>query len=71
MIGPCFTFDNFRRQGLYFEALRLIMKLYSKNQIWIFAHESNLPSLKVIEKAGFTFVSDVKLNRITKCLTLK
>lgn len=70
MIGPCLTFSDFRRKGLYFKALTFLIEEYRNKDIWIFAQENNLASLSVIEKAGFVFFSDVKLNRITKQLKL-
>lgn len=68
MIGPCYTFDNFRRNGLYLKTLETIINNFPNECFWIFAHENNLPSLRVIEKAGFEFYGDVSMNKLTKKL---
>ena len=53
-IGPCFTYPNFRRKGLFVSLLQRITNDYYGKDIYIFAHKNNIASNKGIIKAGFS-----------------
>lgn len=53
-IGPCFTYEEYRGQGLYPYLLqKVILGLKGKQNFYIFCDERNIASKKGIEKAGF------------------
>lgn len=56
-IGPCYTDPKFRGRGLYFQALKLIPKLFFEqtSNFWIYTTDTNMISQHVIEKAGYCF----------------
>tara|TARA_B100001250_G_scaffold204660_1_gene175656 strand:+ start:15049 stop:15549 length:501 start_codon:yes stop_codon:yes gene_type:complete len=58
-IAHCFTYKKFRGKGLYSSALSEIHHIFNDRVIWIGSHHSNIRSIKVIERLGFTKVSDV------------
>lgn len=55
-IGPCWTQPEFRSRGLFSSVLRNILSDFQEHQIWIFAEETNVASIRGIERAGFKFV---------------
>ena len=66
-IGNCFTHDDYRGQGIYPAMLNLITnKLLVEEQIpevFVIVDVHNIPSIKGIEKAGFTLYATVKTKR--------
>lgn len=51
-IGSCWTNPNFRRRGFYNFFLNKICTDYPDEEIYIFAHKSNIASINGIQKAG-------------------
>ena len=51
-IGPCWTNPDFRRRGFYNFLLNKICTDYPNEEIYIFAHKSNIASINGIQKAG-------------------
>ena len=51
-IGTCWTNPDFRRRGLYNYLLQKICEDYPDEEIYIFAHKSNVASNNGIKKAG-------------------
>lgn len=64
-IGPCYTKEKFRGQGIYPSVLRVITSLYDVN-FYMNVDESNVPSIRGIEKAGFSYVGHSIKTRFLK-----
>lgn len=57
-IGDCFTNDHYRGLGIYPKVISYLGKKYSSShQVYILVAPDNIPSIKGIEKAGFTFMA--------------
>lgn len=54
-IGPCYTVEKYRGQGIYPIVLRYIVS-EDKKVYFIFIHKDNHSSIKGVEKAGFSKV---------------
>ena len=67
-IGPCFTYPKFRGKGIYPQMLKYICSSISteKTVFYMIVDETNLPSIKGIEKAGFQRCGTIKVTRILK-----
>ena len=67
-IGPCFTYPKFRGKGFYPQMLKYICSSVGmkKSTFYMIVDESNLPSIKGIEKAGFQKCGNIKVTRILK-----
>lgn len=68
IIGPCYTNPDYRGLGIYPNVLRYITsKTGNCNTIFYMSvDESNLPSIKGIEKAGFDLVGKINKTRVLK-----
>lgn len=71
-IGPCGTDPDYRGQGLYSKALRMIPVLFSKqtNTFWIYTTEKNVISQHIIEKTGYDFQCLVRSSGILRVLKM-
>lgn len=57
-IGDCLTDDQFRGMGIYPKVISYLGKKFSpSHQVYILVAPDNVPSIKGIEKAGFTFMA--------------
>lgn len=67
-IGPCFTYPEFRGQGIYVKVIRSICSQIGNNKtvFYMIVDESNIASVKGIEKAGFQRCGEVKVSKILK-----
>lgn len=67
-IGPCFTYPKFRGKGIYPQILKYICSSIGteKSVFYMIVDETNLPSIKGIEKAGFQRCGTIKVTRILK-----
>ena len=67
-IGPCYTVEHARGQGLYPKTLSHIVgsKQYGERCFWMLVKESNVASIRGVEKSGFVFVGYVEKTRIMK-----
>ena len=52
-IGPCWTDNKFRGQGIYPAVLSSICKNNSETNMFIFTEDENIASQKGITKVGF------------------
>lgn len=52
-IGPCYTVETYRGQGVYPMVLSYITAHVESSQFYMIVNESNSSSLRGIEKAGF------------------
>lgn len=59
-IGPCYTPPTFRGNGYYPCLIRYIAGSYKGINCFMFVHESNMASIRGIEKAGFVRVGSCK-----------
>jgi len=59
-IAHCFTYKKYRGKRLYSFALSEINNRFKERIIWIGSHNSNIDSIKVIEKLGFKKIFDVE-----------
>lgn len=69
-IGPCFTYPDFRKRGIYTKVLRLIPKILGEtgSKYWIYTTQNNLVSQKAIEKAGYGFITYLKSTSFLRIL---
>lgn len=68
-IGPCFTYPTFRGQGIYPTVLNSICQLESYPSDTVFymvVSDTNTPSVRGIEKAGFERCGRIKKTRLLK-----
>lgn len=67
-IGPCYTYEQFRGQGIYPNVLRYIVMNLSKNEntFYVVVNKENNSSIKGIEKAGFVQVGCVAKTKFLK-----
>lgn len=77
-IGPCLTYPAHRRKGLYVHVLRCILESEIGNspesrttRYYMFVHENNLPSIKGIERAGFSRIGFATVSRWLKIYRLQ
>jgi len=72
-IGPCFTYQNYQKRGIYTLVLQYLISHYYKNgrNLWIYCNENNEASRKTIEKVGFKKQSFAFINKLTKVIHLK
>lgn len=63
-IGPCRVEEQYRGKGIYTNLLRKIICDFPTVEKYIFCAESNIPSMKGIEKAGFQFLGYGKKTRL-------
>jgi hypothetical protein len=70
MIGPCFTYTEYRGKGIFIEVLKKIINCEGSHSLWICANLNNVASLKAFEKAGFSFHSFAQISRATKKVKL-
>lgn len=59
-IGPCMTPPEHRGNGYYPLLIKHIASLYRGVDCYMFVHESNIASIKGIEKAGFERIGTCK-----------
>ena len=57
-IGPCFTIPTARGKGLYTKVLNYITGdlHYQNASFYMLVNKNNLPSVKGIERAGFSLI---------------
>lgn len=67
-IGPCFTHPKYRGKGIYPQMLKYICSSIGtkKTVFYMIVDETNLSSIKGIEKAGFQRCGTIKVTRILK-----
>ena len=67
-IGPCYTYLTFRGKGIYPKVLSKIcaIRACGEGSFYMIVDESNIPSIKGIEKAGFIQCGKVKKGRFLK-----
>lgn len=66
-IGPCYTYPEFRGKGIYPRVLIEICKKHmDASAIYMIVDETNLSSIRGIEKAGFVKCGAVYRSRFTK-----
>ncbi len=67
-IGPCFTYPEYRGKGVYPEVLRYICDKVgnSNTTFYMIVDESNISSVKGIEKAGFEKCGVIKVSKYMK-----
>ena len=75
-IGPCLTYPDFRKQGLYVKVLRHIIRIVGEEEgrrarCWMFVKENNTASIKGIERAGLSRVGTVETSRWFKIYRLR
>ena len=63
-IVNCFTYSKYRGNNLYSFALSEINQRFRDRTIWIGSHNSNIGSIKVIERLGFNKMFDVEKRTI-------
>lgn len=68
IIGPCFTRPDYRGQGIYPRVLEYICSHIGNIEtlFYMCVDESNLPSIKGIEKSGFKKCGSAKKTRFLK-----
>jgi RimJ/RimL family protein N-acetyltransferase len=54
-IGPCWTAYEYRRQGIYSTVIQRILFDFKNHHAWMFTQETNIASIRGIEKVGFKF----------------
>lgn len=64
-IGPCVTKAEYRGQGVYPSVLNHITSSYGDEgtNFYMLVHETNLPSIRGVEKAGFERISTVEKSK--------
>lgn len=67
-IGPCFTYPQYRGKGYYPQMLKYICSnIKTENSVfYMIVDETNLSSIKGIEKAGFQRCGTIKVTRFLK-----
>ena len=67
-IGPCFIHPKWRGKGIYPQMLKYICSSIGteKSVFYMIVDETNLPSIKGIEKAGFQRWGTIKVTKILK-----
>ena len=67
-IGPCFTYPEYRGKGVYTNVLRSICQSVGNQDtvFYMIVDESNIASIKGIEKAEFTRCGTVKVSKYIK-----
>ena len=67
-IGPCYTYPKFRGKGIYPKVLNEICWRKGDNGLsfYMIVDETNISSIKGIEKAGFVRCGIVKKSKFTK-----
>lgn len=71
-IGPCFTYENYQKRGIYTFVLQFIISHYCQDSrsLWIYCNEKNDASRKTIEKVGFKKCGFASINKFTKVIQL-
>lgn len=71
-IGPCYTYPAFRGKGIYPKVLSEICRRRGNDtsSFYMIVDETNLPSIKGIEKAGFVRCGSVQKSKISKSYNL-
>lgn len=67
-IGPCYTYPQFRGKGVYPQVLCGICRELgdSHTTFYMIVSDTNLPSIKGVEKAGFQTCGSVEVSRLFK-----
>lgn len=66
-IGPCYIYPAFRGKGIYPKVLSEICRRSNDtSSFYMIVDETNLPSIKGIEKAGFVRCGSVQKSKISK-----
>lgn len=67
-IGSCYTYPVFRGKGIYPKVLSAICRRRANDTstFYMIVDETNLPSIKGIEKAGFVKCGSVQKSKISK-----
>lgn len=67
-IGPCYTKEEYRGQGIYPYVLSCILndRLNKKNKAYMLISEKNISSQKGVEKVGFTESHMVRKDRLKR-----
>jgi len=71
-IGPCYTYENYQRRGIYTFVLKFVISHYCHDgrNLWIYCNEKNEASRKTIVKVGFKKCSFASINKFTKVIKL-
>ena len=72
-IGPCYTYSQYRGQGLYPMVLRSICDSLGNigTTFFMIVDDSNISSVRGIEKAGFVICGEIVVTKYTKIYKLK
>lgn len=72
-IGPCFTYPEYRGQGIYPNILRTICQQIGSDDttFYMIVDEENKPSIRGIEKAGFIKCGSVKVSKTKRYCYIK
>lgn len=72
-IGPCFTYPKYRGKGIYPAVLKTICNRVGNEHttFYMIVEDTNTPSIKGIEKAGFQKCGIVEITKFTKRYILK
>ena len=62
-IGPCFTKQDFRGQGIYPAVLKLILSSGKYKGYYMLVRDDNAASIRGIEKAGFSKIGTVEKDK--------
>ena len=67
-IGQAETLPDYRGRGIFTNLMKLILEYFSNTDIsvWVYCDINNIASQKAIERAGFEFVSDAKISKLTR-----
>lgn len=67
-IGPCYTYPAFRGKGIYPKVLSEICRRRGNDtsSFYMIVDETNLPSIRGIEKAGFVRCGSVQKSKFSK-----
>ena len=63
-IGPCYTIQEYRGLGIYPNVLKYIIKNNSSKNFYMLVHNTNVSSIRGIEKASFRQIGYIKKNKI-------
>lgn len=64
-IGDCFTNDDYRGKGIYPAVLeRIVSKHLKDSSLYLLVSPQNIPSIRGIEKAGFSKIASLKCLKI-------
>lgn len=70
-IGPCFTYEEFRGNGIYSRILKIIPSYFPESEsFWIYTAENNSISRNIIEKSGFDFIGTAVKSGVFRIISI-